>query len=175
MRCSRPLRRTSRRTSDNLEDDMQYVRPIDFDSAEIKGDQGYLGKIVYRGETCVLIATQVPPGARGPRNHVHPMDQLYYVTDGEVTIKLGKDVHKAAADSAVFIPAGVPHHNWNEGSETEVHLEVLAPGNVGIRQLLEFTESDDALGLPCAVVTPAADRTLSLDGGMTVTPLLGHE
>jgi len=154
---------------------MQYVRPIDFDSAEITGAKGYRGKVVYSGEACNLIATQVPPGARGPQNHVHPMDQLYFITDGEVTIKLGKDVRKAAAGSAVFIPAGVPHHNWNEGSETEVHLEILAPGRVGIQQVLEFTESDDAGGLPYGVVTPATDQTLSLDGGMTVTPLIGSD
>ncbi|HYR15856.1 MAG TPA: cupin domain-containing protein [Mycobacterium sp.] len=154
---------------------MQHVRPIDFDSAEIPGEKGYKGKILYSGETCTLIATVVPAGARGPQNHTHPVDQLYFVTDGEVTIKLGKDIHLAAAGSAVFIPAGVPHHNWNEGSETEVHLEVLAPGSAGIRPMLEFTESDDAHGLPYAVVAPAADQTLTLDGGMTVTPLLGHE
>jgi quercetin dioxygenase-like cupin family protein len=154
---------------------MQYIRPIDFDSAEIPGEKGYKGKIVYSGETCTLIATVVPPGAQGPQNHVHPVDQLYFVTDGEVTIKLGRDIHQAAAGSAVFIPAGVPHHNWNEGSETEVHLEVLAPGSAGIRPMLEFTESDDAHDLPYAVVTPAEDQTLSLDGGMTVTPLLGPE
>ncbi|MEV7341494.1 cupin domain-containing protein [Streptomyces sp. NPDC093544] len=154
---------------------MKHVRPIDFDSAEIPGEKGYKGKILYSGETCTLIATVVPPGARGPQNHAHPVDQLYFVTEGEVTIKLGKDIHKAAAGSAVFIPAGVPHHNWNEGSETEVHLEVLAPGNAGIRPLLEFTESDDAHGLPYAVVVPAPEQTVTLDAGMTVTPLLGHE
>jgi quercetin dioxygenase-like cupin family protein len=159
----------------NMEGDMQYVRPIDFDSAEIVGDKGYRGKIVYSGETCMLIATQVPPGARGPQNHVHPMDQLYFVTDGEVTIKLGKDVRKAAAESAVFIPAGVPHHNWNEGNESEMHLEVLAPGRVGAQQVLEFTDSDDARGLPYAVVTPVAGQTLTLDGGMTITPLVGRD
>jgi mannose-6-phosphate isomerase-like protein (cupin superfamily) len=154
---------------------MQYVRPIDFDSAEIPGEKGYRGKILYSGESCTLIATVVPAGARGPANHIHPVDQLYFVTDGEVTIKLGKDIHLAAAGSAVFIPAGVPHHSWNEGSETEVHLEVLAPGSAGIRPMLEFTESDDAHGLRYAVVAPGADQTLTLDGGMTVTPLLGHE
>jgi len=154
---------------------VKYVRPIDFDSAEIPGEKGYRGKILYSGESCTLIATVVPAGAQGPQNHTHPVDQLYFVTDGEVTIKLGKDIHLAAAGSAVFIPAGVPHHNWNEGSETEVHLEVLAPGSAGIRPMLEFTESDDAHGLPYAVVAPAADQTLTLDGGMTVTPLLGHE
>ena len=41
---------------------MQYVRRIEFDSAEISGDQGYKGKILYSGERCILIATQVPLG-----------------------------------------------------------------------------------------------------------------
>jgi len=144
---------------------MQYVRPIEFDSAEIRGDQGYKGKILYSGESCILIATQVPPGARGPENHVHPMDQLYFVTDGEVTIKLGKDEHTASANSAVFIPAGVPHHNWNGGGDPEAHLEILAP---------EFTQSDDSCDLPYAVVAPDTERMLRLGGGMTVTPLIGR-
>ena len=90
---------------------MHYVRPIDFDSAENTGDKGYKGEILYGGETRTLIATVVPPRTQGPPNHTHPVDQLYFVTDGEVTIKLGKNVHKAAAGSAVFIPTGVPHHN----------------------------------------------------------------
>jgi mannose-6-phosphate isomerase-like protein (cupin superfamily) len=154
---------------------MEYVRPVEFESAEIPGEKGYKGKILYSGETCALIATIVPPGARGPANHTHPVDQLYFVTAGEVTIQLAKEVHKVPAGSAVFIPAGVPHHNWNEGTEEEVHLEVLAPGNAGIRPGLVFTESDDALGLPYSVVTPSADLIQTLEGGMTVTPLLGHE
>jgi quercetin dioxygenase-like cupin family protein len=103
--------------ADAVEGEMQYVRPIDFDSAEIPGEKGYKGKILYSGETCTLIATVVPVGAQGPPNHTHPVDQLYFVTDGEVTIKLGKDIHLAAAGSAVFIPAGVPHHNWRSGGQ----------------------------------------------------------
>ena len=154
---------------------MRYVRPVEFDSAEIPGEKGYKGKILYSGETCALIATVVPPGARGPENHAHPVDQLYFVTDGEVSIQLGKETHRAPAGSAVFIPAGVPHHNWNEGTDEEVHLEVLAPGSSGIRPLLEFTESDDAQGLPYKVVAPSPGQTQTLEGGMTVTPLLGHE
>ena len=154
---------------------MQYVRPIEFDSAEIRGDQGYKGKILYSGESCILIATQVPPGARGPENHVHPMDQLYFVTDGEVTIRLGEHEHTASANSAVFIPAGVPHHNWNDGGDPEAHLEILAPGSVGLQRLAEFTQSDDSRGLPYAVVAPHQERMLRLDGGMTVTPLIGRD
>jgi quercetin dioxygenase-like cupin family protein len=154
---------------------MQYVRAVDFHSAEIKGDKGYAGKILYSGESCVLIATKVPAGARGPENHVHPSDQLYYVIDGEVTVQLGSDVHTASADSAVFIPSGVPHHNWNAGSDPEVHLEILAPGSLGIQRLAEFTESLDSRGLPYAVFAPDEERTRELDGGMTVTRLIGRD
>jgi len=42
---------------------MQYVRPIDFDSAENTGDKGYNGEnSFYGGETRTLIATVVPAG-----------------------------------------------------------------------------------------------------------------
>ena len=152
---------------------MRYVRPIDFDTAEITGANGYKGKILYSGESCVLIATQVPPGARGPRNHIHPQDQLYYVIDGEVTLKLGNEVRTASTGSAVFIPAGVPHHNWNDGDTPEMHLEVLAPGNVGLQPGIQFTESAESGGLPFAVVSPT-NRTIQLDGGMKMAPLVSR-
>jgi quercetin dioxygenase-like cupin family protein len=159
----------------NLEEKLQYVRPVDFDSSEIVGEDGYQGKFLYRGERCVLIAARVPPGARGPQNHVHPMDQLYFVIEGQMSIKLGADVRRVTRGSAVFIPAGVPHHNWNEGRDDELHLEILAPGNVGILPILQFTESNDAGGLPFGVIHPAVSRMLSLAGGMTVTPLVGRD
>jgi len=111
--------------------------------------------------------------AGGPRNHAHPVDQLYFVTDGEVTIKLGKDIHEAARRlrGCSFRPAS-PHHNWNEGSETEVHLGGARTRQTPeIRPMLEFTESDDgARNFPMPSSAPAADKTLTLDGGMTVTP-----
>jgi quercetin dioxygenase-like cupin family protein len=152
---------------------MRYVRPIDFDAAEINGADGYKGKILYSGESCVLIATLVPPGARGPRNHTHPQDQLYFVVDGEVTVKLGNEVRTAPSGSAVFIPAGVPHHNWNDGDSPEMHVEVLAPGNVGIQPVIQFTESTESGGLPYAVVSPDT-RTIELEGGMKMAPLAGR-
>jgi len=153
---------------------LQYLRSIDFDSAEFGGGDGYKGKILYRGETCLLIATEVPPGALGPKNHVHPSDQLYYVVEGELTVTLGSDEHTVPAGSAVFIPAGVPHHNRNDGSVPEFHLEILAPGSVGVRPLLEPTDSTDAHGLPYAVVAPDEASIRRFEGGMTATPLLGR-
>jgi quercetin dioxygenase-like cupin family protein len=154
---------------------VKYVRPIDFETAEITGDKGYAGKILYQCESCVLIATQVPPGARGPENHTHSVDQLYYVIDGETTLKLGSEVCTAPARSAAFIPAGVPHHNWNDAAAHEMHLEILAPGTLGLRQMAESTGSEDARGRPYAVVTPQVEQMLVLDDGMRLTPLVGRQ
>jgi quercetin dioxygenase-like cupin family protein len=92
-----------------------------------------------------------------------------------VKITLGSEVCTAPTGSAVFISAGVPHHNWNEAAELETHLEVLAPGSVGLRQLAQLTESQDAGGRPYTVVAPGADAVLELDGGMTLTPLVGRD
>ena len=59
---------------------------------------------------------------------MHPVDQLYYVVLGEMQLQLGAERFVAGPDTLVYIPAGTPHHNWNEGDVDEFHFEVLAPG-----------------------------------------------
>lgn len=131
---------------------MEFVRPVDFDGAPVSLSGGYRGQFLYHGERCLVIATRVPPGVAGPANHVHPTsDQLYFVTEGETTIRLGSETRKVGRDSLIFIPSGVPHHNWNEGGDTEVHLEVIAPAPLPTQPLAEPTDSDDPRGLPYAV------------------------
>jgi mannose-6-phosphate isomerase-like protein (cupin superfamily) len=127
---------------------MEFVRPVDFDGSPVSLPGGYQGQFLYHGESCSVIATRVPPGVAGPPNHVHPAgDQLYFVTQGEITIKLGSETRRVGRSSLIFIPSGVPHHNWNEGRDTEVHLEVIAPGTLPTQPIVEPTESDDARGL----------------------------
>ena len=128
---------------------MNFIREIDWDAAHATRDHGYKGQFLYCGESCAIIATLVPPGAKGPENHVHShSDQCYLVVEGEITIQLGTEVKKAPKHSLIFIPSGVPHHNWNEGNETEIHIEVIAPNVLPTQAIAEAAEGDDAKGLP---------------------------
>lgn len=107
---------------------MTYVRAVDWDQAQVVLARGYRGQYLYSSERCVVVATKVPPGTAGPPLHVHPSDQTYVVLQGEVDLVLGETRAKVGAGSALLIPAGLPHRNWNAGTVDEIHLEVIAPG-----------------------------------------------
>ena len=128
---------------------MDFIRPINWDAAHASFEGGYKGQFLYCGESCAIIATFVPPGVGGPPNHRHSYsDQCYLVVDGEITIKLGSEIKKAPRHSLIFIPSGVPHHNWNEGSEPDIHIEVIAPNVLPTQPIVDFADDDDARGLP---------------------------
>jgi mannose-6-phosphate isomerase-like protein (cupin superfamily) len=42
-------------------------------------------------------------------------------------VQLGTEVFTVTPGTLVLIPAGTPHCNWNDGTEDEQHLEILAP------------------------------------------------
>lgn len=136
---------------------MDRIRPIDWDRAHVQLPGGYLGQILHSGESCQVIATLVPPGAQGPPRHKHTSDQIYVVTEGEITIELGTETHRASACSAIFIPAGVPHCNRNESDAPEVHIEVIAPGILPLYPVMIPTAETDAHGLPYYVRTAGED------------------
>jgi mannose-6-phosphate isomerase-like protein (cupin superfamily) len=107
---------------------MDYIRPLDWDHAQVSLAGGYKGQYMYVSESCFIIATKVPAGAGGPGRHVHVSDQTYYIIEGQIDLSLGAEDLQIPAGSAVFIPAGLPHQNFNRGSAMEIHLEVIAPG-----------------------------------------------
>lgn len=121
---------------------MEFIRQVDWDHAQVNLAGGYQGQYLYAGESCLIIATKVPPGVAGPPTHRHPSDQTYVVTQGEITIELGARTEVAKARSAVFIPAGLPHRNWNDGDEDEVHVEIIAPGVLPVQRLTEMGLSE---------------------------------
>jgi mannose-6-phosphate isomerase-like protein (cupin superfamily) len=126
---------------------MKHVRPIDWGAGTDAGIAGYRGQILYAGESCYVIATKVPPGVHGPSRHTHASDQIYAVLEGTTTIELGDEQREVGPFGSVFIPAGVPHHNHNDGDVDEVHLEVIAPGGF-LQPIATPTDSTDATGLP---------------------------
>ena len=60
---------------------MRHVRPVDFSAYRA---EGYEFQILYSGESCRVIGSHVAPRAAAPPHHYHPVDQLYYVIDGEM-------------------------------------------------------------------------------------------
>jgi mannose-6-phosphate isomerase-like protein (cupin superfamily) len=71
--------------------------------------------------------TNVPPGEDPTRGHSHPtIEELYYVVDGQVTVKAGDDVETLGPRDAVLIPKGVVHMARNEGDGPAVLAMVSA-------------------------------------------------
>lgn len=125
---------------------MKYVRA----GAEPDYVSGlFEAQVLYRGESAWIFACTVGAGGQGPAQHIHEFsDQIYYIVSGEMTVQLGTEVFTAGPDTMVFIPRGTPHHNWNEGSVDEVHLEIIAPPP-GITQAVSTpTTSTEAGGRP---------------------------
>jgi mannose-6-phosphate isomerase-like protein (cupin superfamily) len=108
---------------------IQYVRPVDF--AAFKPDEFHSQFIADSRsgvDSCLLICTRVPPGKGTSAGlHVHVADQFYYILRGQMQVQIGSAQYTADPGSLVFIPAGAPHWNWNQGNEDEVHVELIVP------------------------------------------------
>jgi mannose-6-phosphate isomerase-like protein (cupin superfamily) len=78
-------------------------------------------------DSCMVHYSRVPPGHHGPKLHTHSVDQIYFVVSGSMCVQLGTEVFTLTPGSLVLIPAGTPHCNWNDGTDDEHHLEILAP------------------------------------------------
>jgi quercetin dioxygenase-like cupin family protein len=67
--------------------------------------------------------------------HVHHSDdEAWYVLEGTLGFRLGKDEIKAPTGSAVLVERGTPHTYWNAGDVPARYLLVLTPN---IARLLE--------------------------------------
>ena len=66
-------------------------------------------------------ASHVPPDADPAWGHSHrTIEEIYFVVDGEVTIKIGDDVLTLGPRDAVRLPPGSPRAMRNEGGEQAV-------------------------------------------------------
>lgn len=66
--------------------------------------------------SCVECA--IAPKTMGPAPHVHDkLDELMYVTEGTVSILVGKEIYQVKAGGWHLRPRGIPHTFWNATDE----------------------------------------------------------
>ena len=72
-------------------------------------------------------------GPPGPPRWIAPLhlhrndDEAWYVLEGALCVRVGKDVVEAKAGSAVFVPRGTAHTYWNPGPGLLRYLLVMTP------------------------------------------------
>jgi mannose-6-phosphate isomerase-like protein (cupin superfamily) len=79
-------------------------------------------------------------GPPGPPCWIAPLhlhrndDEAWYVLEGKLCVRVGKDVVEAAAGSAVFVPRGTVHTYWNPGPGLVRYLLVMTPNTYSLIQ-----------------------------------------
>ncbi len=94
-------------------------------------DQRLVQRLIEAGSgtgSCTVSWIRTPAGGGSPEGlHTHPVDQIFYVLAGLMTIEIHGVREDVGAGSLVVFPAGVPHRNWNDGAEPTIHLAINAP------------------------------------------------
>jgi quercetin dioxygenase-like cupin family protein len=105
----------------------------------------------------------VAPGY-GPPLHSHVReDEMLYVLQGRLGVRLGATIHEASVGSFVFIPRGVPHTWQNAGDDTARFLVLFTPAAAGMER---FFERSAKLGEAPQVAE--AFKRFASDAGMEV-------
>jgi len=68
------------------------------------------------------------PRTRGPGQHAHDEDHIYYVIEGVLSVQIGDDWSDAATGSTILIPGGTPHDFANRGAVRSGFLSFNVPG-----------------------------------------------
>jgi quercetin dioxygenase-like cupin family protein len=72
---------------------------------------------------------RLEPHTTGPGAHQHPEDDVFYVTEGTMSVLVDDQWIDAPAGSFVLIPGGVTHDFENRSSEPAAALNVSQPGD----------------------------------------------
>jgi quercetin dioxygenase-like cupin family protein len=108
---------------------MDYIRKLDpaLQASDDRFTQMLLGRD-SGSSTCEINCIKTPVGDGSPAGlHTHPFDQVFYVLEGTMSLEIDGASHEAGPGTLVVFPAGVPHRNWNAGSEPTVHLALNVP------------------------------------------------
>ena len=109
---------------------MEYVRQADFAALEQATDR-FTQKLFDHqsgAKTCTINLIKTPAGGGSPAGlHVHDVDQIFYILSGTMSIEIEGQQHECPPGSLIVFPAGMPHRNWNGGTEPTVHLAFNTP------------------------------------------------
>ena len=86
------------------------------------------------GETAqsVMLFEETAPAGTETNFHLHrDSDEVAWVLEGEVTMKIGDEVTVGKTGSCAFFPRNVPHAWKNTGSETARILFLYTPATAG--------------------------------------------
>ncbi len=80
-------------------------------------------------ERVVFIVSRQPPGAAAPLHAHDDAEEIYVLLNGEGTLQLGDEVHRARAFDGFRAAPGVAHANANDSDEDIYWLVMAAPGD----------------------------------------------
>jgi mannose-6-phosphate isomerase-like protein (cupin superfamily) len=109
---------------------MEFLRKVDFDRLAATSErvsQTLIGRD-SGASSCSVNCIKTPPGEGSPAGlHKHTVDQLFYILSGTMSLEIEGKRYEAGPGTLVVFPAGIPHRNWNGGSEVTVHLAINSP------------------------------------------------
>ncbi len=111
---------------------MQYLRQVDQAAQAAAGaDKRFSQWLLDHNsgaQHCSINYIRTPAGGGSPAGmHTHVVDQIFYILSGTMSLEIESQPYEAGPGTLVVFPAGVPHRNWNAGTEPTVHLAFNAP------------------------------------------------
>jgi mannose-6-phosphate isomerase-like protein (cupin superfamily) len=143
------------------------VRPV---HRELFHRDRWASILVAWSEDAYSILSRVPAGGEGPPAHWHDVDQLFYCTTGSLEVRVGQDVVTINPGDLLVIPAGTAHQHRNPGTVEEVHLELIVPGIIPWRPIVNMIDEGEQWEGGCEVVSSQRQQHRPLPGteGATV-------
>ena len=96
----------------------------------ITGGLGVISKLSGEdsGGAFAIVEHPLEPGALAAPMHTHTNeDEISYVIEGEVGVRIGDQEMVARAGAYIVKPRGIPHTFWNAGDSKARLLEIIAP------------------------------------------------
>lgn len=97
------------------------------DVRDIRAHRGEFFRVLQETSRSQTAVMTIAPGRDAGPEETHAADQIVYVVEGEIAVRVGDEERQAAAGALIMIPAGARHHVRNPGKEPLFFLTVYAP------------------------------------------------